>query len=207
MIDYTFEQIRAVLDRKGYTFYSTGNYNLNIIGVRAANSQSDKFDDVMHVIYRADDNRFKHHKFECTTDPGKHWLINPMNIFGCAILIPGQYKGAYKIGMHKDYRALEQKSPMWYVRDNNKNSTLDFTLYATAADRKKNAFWDLIKTNIHRASVMADVLHVGMYSAGCQVIRKKSDFDTLMSLADKQIQSGHGNSFTYTLIEEMDFKK
>lgn len=206
MLDYSFEQIRAVLDKKKYTFYTTGLYNLNIVGIRAANSQSDKFDDVMNVIYRADDNRFKHHRFECTTDPGKHWLTNPMNIMGCAIMIPGQYKGAYKVGLHKGYRALEQKAPMWYVRDNNKNMVLDFSLYATVEDRKKNAFWDILKTNIHKASVMADLLHVGMYSAGCQVLRKANDFSTMMTLADKQIANGNGNSFTYTLLEEMDFK-
>lgn len=205
MRDITFSDITTLFSKKNYTFYTTGCFNLNLIGIRAEDSRSDKFDDQFHLIYRDTDNRFKHHKFELTTDAGKHWLLNPMNIGGCAIMIPGQYKSAYKIGKHKDYEALEQVSAMWYVRDNNRDDVLDFDLYRDPEKRKKHAFSENIKSNIHRASAISDLLHVGMYSAACQVFRKKKDFDFLLSIAKKQPIAGNGNFFTYSLIEERDF--
>jgi hypothetical protein len=206
MRDLTLSDFTRLFKKKNYLFYAEGHYNLNLMGVRSADSQSDKFDDCLHVIYRDYDNMFKHHKFEFTSDPGKNWLLKPMNIGGCAILIPGQYKSVYKIGTHKGYRALEQVGDMWYVRDNNLDTQLDFDLYRDPEKRKKHAFVANIKSNIHRASALSDLFHVGVYSAGCQVLRKEKDFDILMFLAEKQVREEHGNLFSYTLTEASDFE-
>lgn len=201
-----FDQIRNVMTQKGYTFYTSGTYNLNLIGVRSSNSKSDQFDDHFHVIYRGEDNRFKHLTFDCTTDPGKNWLLNPMNIAGCAIMVPGQYRSAYTIGKHKgDYDALVQAKPICFVRDGNKDQNLDFSLYGTADARKKNAFMDVIGANIHRASAVKKLLNVGLYSAACQVIDDPADFKTLMDLVPLQVKNGNGKNFTYSLLEESDF--
>jgi hypothetical protein len=203
---YTFQQILDVLDRKKYTFYSSGNFNLNLIGVRAENSVSDSFDDKLYCLYRGSDNRFKIHEFAITTDPGKHWLLNPMNIKGCAILIPGQYKSVYKIGgRHKDYEALEQCAPMAYVRDNDKNNVLNFELYRDPELRKENLFWDNIKSNIHRSSPTGISNIVNRWSAACQVLQSKADFDTLIALAHKNRENGHGDKLSYCLLEDKDF--
>lgn len=203
MRQLSFDRLREIFNNKNYKFYTSGIYNLNLIGVRSLESKSDSFDDHFHVIYRGEDDRFKHHIFPCTTDPGKHWLLNPMNVKGCAIMVPGQYKSAYTIGLHAGkYRALKQHNPMWFVRDNDKNSTLDFSLYRDPEKKKQNAFFEVIGANIHRASAVKSLLNVGLYSAGCQVLQNPKDFFLLMSLADKQIANGHGKYFTYTLIEE-----
>ncbi len=203
----SFDQIRNVMTDKGFAFYTSGRFNLNLIGVRAANSKSDQFDDHFHIIYRGEDDRFKHHTFACTTDPGKHWLLNPMNIKGCAIMVPGQYKSAYAQGKHHgDYDALVQSKPMCFVRDNNKDLNLDFSLFDTAEALKKNGFFDTIGANIHRASAFKATLSVGMYSAACQVIQSPTDFDILMKLVPLQDKNGNGKMFTYTLLSELDFK-
>lgn len=203
----TFDQITTVLTDKNYEFFTKGIYNLNLIGVRSSDSQPDKFDDHFHVIYRGEDNRFKHHTFPCTTDPGKHWLLNPMNIGGCAIMVPGQYKNAYVIGKHKgEYPALIQSSPIMFVRDNNRDSKLDFDLYRKPELRKDNVIPQVIGANIHRASAWQVALSVSKYSAACQVLQNPKDFDLLMTLVQGNVAAGHGTRFTYTLLEESDFE-
>ena len=207
MKKFTTEEIKNVMKNKGYKFFNRGRYNLNIIGIRSTNSKSDSFDDEIHVIYNDQNGIEKHEVFPCTTDPGKHWLLNPLNIRGTIILVPGQYRGVYKIGLHnrskpsRSYKALEQIKPMKYVRDNSKDAKLDFNLYLDS-----NAIeTSIAKTNIHRASKWKKTLNVGMYSAGCQVIQSPTDFDRFIDLCESQVEWGSGETFTYTLIEEKDF--
>jgi len=200
---------------KGYKFFYRGFYNLNIIGIRSKNSESDKFDDEIHVIYKNGQGEKKHDIFPCTTDPGKYWLLNPMRKKGTIIMVPGQYSKAYKVGFHKSYKALEQINPMTYVRDNSKDSKLDFSLYSEVEEiedvEKIKALYNPAfetsnsKTNIHRASKWKNLLNVGRYSAGCQVIQNPLHFDKLIDLCEEQENWGQGETFTYTLLEEKDF--
>lgn len=192
---------------KGYKFFDRGMYNLNIIGIRSTNSASDAFDDEIHVLYTDHNNVERHEIFSCTTDPGKHWLLNPMNSGGTIIMVPDQYRGVFKIGLHnrsrpsRSYTALEQIKPMKYVRDNSKDTKLDFNLYQDSNQVETS----IAKTNIHRASKWKQLLNVGMYSAGCQVVQKPTDYDRLIALCKTQVEYGQGETFTYTLLEEKDF--
>lgn len=199
----TLPQIQKVFKDKGYSVY-TRPFDLNIFGIRSENSQSDQFDDVVGLWCADGKGGTIFYQFPATTDPGKSWLMTPMRTDGTAILVPGQYKGMYKKGFHKDYPALEQKSVARYVRDNDKNSTLDFSLYRDPEKAKKHVIVDLIKTNIHKAGAFSKL--VGAWSAGCQVLQKSSDFDILMVYVQAQIDAGLGNSFSYTLLESTDFK-
>lgn len=204
---YSFSEILSVMDRKHYAYYTKGLFNLNLVGVRTENSISDKFDDLLYVFYRGEDNQFKLHEFAFTSDAGKHWLLNPMNVGGCAILVPGQYRNVYLIGgRHKDYEALEQVAPMQYVRDSNRDNNLDFNLYRDPILRKKHIFNGIIKSNMHRASAIKTLLNVGMYSAACQVLQKPEDFKFLIELSHKNKANGNGSRLSYTLLEELDFK-
>ena len=203
----TRSDIEHVIGRKGYKFFRRGTFNLNIIGIRSTNSVSDKFDDEIHVLYNDEDGAQMHEIFACTTDPGKHWLMNPLNINGTIMIAPGQHRGVYKIGKHGrskpsgGYVALEQIKPMAQVRDNNKNSKLDFDLYKDESNIK----YSLSKTNIHRASKWKTLLNIGRYSAGCQVIQDPNRFDRFMDLCQAQLDNKSGTTFTYTLLEEKDF--
>ena len=94
-----FEKIFA---RKGYTFFTKGDYNLNIIGVRHKGAKvTNHFDDCLVVIYNTANEQNVKRVFVCTTLPGKKAMEHPMQIKGTAILKEGQYRGAYKIGYHK----------------------------------------------------------------------------------------------------------
>jgi hypothetical protein len=208
MKKFTKDKIKNVMDSKGYAFFEEGRYNLNIIGIRSNNSKSDFFDDEIHVLYKDQHGKEKHEIFPCTTDPGKHWLLNPLNIRGTIILVPKQYRGVYKIGLHnrsrpsRSYTALEQIKPMDYVRDNSKDAKLDFDLYLDS----NNIESSIAKTNIHRASQWRELLNIGRYSAGCQVIQSPYDFEKFIDLCESQVEWGFGRTFTYTLLEEKDFK-
>lgn len=194
----TKDAIIQCMKKKGYKLF-TGPYNLNLIGIRSKESKSDSFDDTFCVLYENRNKEVILETFPCTTDPGKHYLLNPLNTKGCAIMVPDQYLGVYVVGNHTNYEALRQVKPMKYVRDNNKDSKLDFSLYKD----EKNIYTEIALTNIHRASAWKNLLNIGMYSAGCQVIQSPTDFQRLMELAHLQCKSGV-NSFSYTLLEETD---
>ena len=188
--------IRALVETRGHIFFDKGNYNVNIVGLRSKNTQAGKFDDHIYVAYRHQ-GKPTTYMAEATLDPGIKYLLSPLNKKGTAIIAPGQYRGAYKIGVHGrswrsgGYEALEQVKPMKYYRDNNKDNTLDMV---------GKIYWENGKTNIHRASKWKIEEWVGGYSAGCQVIQNPKKFEQFMYICKKAAQI-HGNSFTYTLIQ------
>ena len=42
------EQYKKVFSQKGYAFFDSGDYNLNIVGVRNDSGDASKFDDFFH---------------------------------------------------------------------------------------------------------------------------------------------------------------
>lgn len=106
---YTREQIKEALEAKGHRYFEESDWNVNIIGVRnsaTANKVTNKFDDVITVSYKENDE-WQYYEFACTTDPGTHWVENVLNKKGVAILKPGQYRGSHKIRKHQNrYEAL-----------------------------------------------------------------------------------------------------
>ena len=116
---------KTLLEGKGYAYFTKGKYNLNIIGVRAkGNKCTNTFDDAIVLIYNDELNKTIRYVFPATTDPGITELKNPSNVKGCAILVPGQYRGCYQLGKHKGkYEALVQRKPVKVHRDNNHAET------------------------------------------------------------------------------------
>ena len=187
-----FEKIFA---RKGYTFFTKGDYNLNIIGVRHKGSKiTNHFDDCLVVIYNTANEQNIKRIFVCTTLPGKKAMEHPMQIKGTAILKEGQYRGAYQIGYHKGkYKALCQAKPLPVYRDGNKDDKFD--LNPLSIDK------GIFGINIHKAGDNSTL--VDGWSYGCQVLSKSIDFNALMRLVERSAGI-YGNSFTYTLINEED---
>lgn len=212
MKNLTIDLIKQVFKSKGYAFFENGIFNLNIFGIRSKNSKSNEFDDWICIAYKDENYQWVIKKFPATTDPGKTYLLNPLVKEGTLIMVPGQYKGAYCIGIHgrsksgnRRYKALEQKRPMCYVRDNNRDSELNFSLI----ENPKNHIWGIFKTNIHRANTgwlswLKKFFPIGPNGAGCQVHQYADCFDEMMNAAEKS-RKLYGNSFTYTLFNEVDF--
>ena len=118
------EQFRCIIEKKGYTFFEGRKpYDVNIIGVRSDTVRANRFDDGLYVIYKNTLKDWEVRLYKITTDPGTYYLKNPMKVTGTAIVVPGQYRSAYKIGTHKTYEALVQrgKNPIKIYRDSNKD--------------------------------------------------------------------------------------
>lgn len=193
---YNFKNL---FESKGYAFFNNKAYNLNIIGVRhSGDIVTNKFDDALVVIYNNNTGHTYRKIFECTTQPGISYMGKTMgNVKGTAILVPGQYRGAYKIGLHKGkYKALVQAKPVKVYRDNDKDNQYDYN--PTTIDE------GYFGINIHKAGTASVI--VNNWSAGCTVLAKEEDFKTLMRLANEQIKAGLGNTFTYTLVNQEDLK-
>lgn len=201
-MSYTREQIEAAVKAKGYAWFENDNYDVNIVGVRNAETNgavTNKFDDHVTISYKDEKGDWHFYCFDATTDPGSHWTQKEiLNKDGVAILKEGQYRGSHMIGLHQGkYEALRQKKPVKVYRDGDKDSTYDFI--------EENVKEGIYGINIHRATSRegGKSVQVDKWSAGCQVIAANADFKLFMEIVNKAAKVW-GNSFTYTLINSND---
>ena len=200
MTCYTREQIEETMTSKSYKYFTGGDYDVNIIGVRNSDTKNrvtNAFDDCMTLSYKVE-GEWKFHCYKCTTDPGTHWVENIMREDGVAILKPGQYRGSHKLRLHAGkYLALGQKKPLLVYRDDNRDNNYDLL--------EESVQEGLFGINIHRATGKkgGKSTRVDKWSAGCQVIASYDDFEEFLGIC-KQASDIWGNSFSYTLLESKD---
>ena len=195
------ERLRQVYQGKGYAFFDKGDYNLNIVGVRnMTTGEADRIDDWICLVYKIND-KWVVDTYPATTEPGTSILKKPIVKGGTAILIPGQYRGTYKIGTHggkRRYTALCQrlgKVKIW--RDDNRDRVPDY---------EGEVHEGMYGINIHRHWGPDDREYTGGVSAGCQVFRSSEDFYEFMEICHVAAEM-YSNSFTYTLISNKDIEK
>ena len=178
---------------EGHIIFTTGAYNINIVGQRTPTREANKFDDKLHLVFKNEDGIWQHLWFACTTDPGTYWLKNPGNRKGTAILVPGQYRGAYKIDKHagRYYALCQRNGSVQCYRDNNTDTTINMDPASIT-----EGFYGI---NIHHAG--KDSGTVDKWSAGCTVVGNISDWGVFFSIVGKSAEL-YGNKFTYTLIED-----
>jgi len=186
----TREQIEAAMIKKGFAYFSDGELNLNIIGVRQSstgNKVTNLFDDFLTLSYKHN-GAWVFKKWAATTDPGTKGVKEFHNAAGVARLVAGQYRGSHAIGLHQGkYEALKRAKNVKVYRDANKDMTYDESKIQEG----------VFGINIHKAG--ADSTYVENWSEGCQVFKKSADFDEFMLIV-KKAAALHGNSFTYTLL-------
>lgn len=172
--------------KAGYEVHETSR--LNIVGWRNSLARANYFDCYLSLYW----NEFTWHElhFDATTFPGVPWLLNPMHVRGTAVLKPGFYKEAYKLGKHKGYTALIQQKAVKVFRDNNRDGVVNFDAEVVYEGN--------FGINIHKASLANK--YVGTSSAGCQVLKHRKDFDTLIRMCESDL-AFYGNNFNYTLME------
>ena len=191
--------LEKIYDKKGYAFFTNGDYNLNVFGIRSYPGTVNKFDDLVGVAYKVN-GAWQIKCYHATTDPGLYYLNNPMNVNGTAILKEGQYRAGWKIGLHKgQYKALVQNKPVTVYRDRNQDSKHDFD--------DRNTETGMFGINIHRATANPGQTsaQVDKWSAGCQVIASYDDFAEFMRIVEKA-SAKYGSVFTYTLFKQRDFE-
>ncbi len=196
--------ILKLVKASGYVvFEGPSDYDLNIVAIRAAGLDlTDQFDDLLCCVYK-ENGQWTANYWPITTDPGKYYLETASQDFkvsGTAILAPGQYRGAYRIGPHGStkYLALVQTgNAVTVYRDSNRDDEYDHV----------NAEKGMFGINIHASSTdpyrkNETASKVGKWSAGCQVFKRTRDYQAFMSLCQKQILYTGYDTFTYTLLEE-----
>ena len=175
-------------------------YDVNIVGVRnneTAGKVTNKFDDHITISYKVN-GEWHFECFECTTDPGSHWVKNIINKEGVAVLKPGQYRKSHKLRLHQGkYLALGQQNNVTVYRDNNRDDNYDLD--------DNNTQTGIYGINIHRATGRAGKksTQIDKWSAGCQVIADNDDWYCFLDIC-QSAREIWGNNFTYTLIESND---
>jgi len=198
------KRFQEIMEKKGYAFFDRGTFNVNIVGIRATKKQTNVFDDTLLLIYKNKKKEWEVISSVITTDPGEKYLVDPINDKGTAILIPNQYRGVYQVDIHARnnsrfaHEALCQRGGKLQVwRDNDRDTILEHD------PESIDEGWFGI--NIHRSKSTGEADYVGSYSAGCQVFKNSTDFKLFMDII-KRSRKLYGNSFSYTLLEEQDFR-
>jgi hypothetical protein len=194
---FTPDKIVEVFKKKNYILFEDP-YRLNLFGIRNKETQSNTFNDLIGMVYKDYGGSWNTHLYMATTDPGKYWLQNPMNVNGTAIVVPGQYIDVFTFGTHKStYKCLVQCAKIKVYRDNDKDDILDFDPITVQSG--------IFAIQMHRASDSHTSIQVDKWSAGCQVIASPIDFADLMEMTENWHAPMYGNKFNYTLFKEEDF--
>ncbi len=194
------EIIEKAVKEKGYKWFETGDYNINIVGVRNSDTGTEvtnKFDDKITVSFKCGGD-WEFYVYDSPTDHGKQWVETIMRKEGGAVVKEGQYPGSHKIRLHQGrYEALGQTKPVTVYRDANKDNKYDLS--------DDNTQTGLFGINIHRATKWGGKKssQVDKWSAGCQVIAANDDWHEFMDIC-RVARDNWGNSFTYTLLDSKD---
>lgn len=176
---------------RGHAWFERGDYNLNLVGYRTVASSPTSYSDRMYCAYRVG-GEWRLHVWPITTSPGERYLRKPINPAGTAILVPGQYRGAYQLGMHRnDHMALVQRGPVRVWRDGDRDSELDWG--------EGDGIEGYYGINIHRARGGALSDSPAAASAGCQVFASRGEHLALVDLARESVRRW-GGKVTYTLL-------
>lgn len=194
-MEVSVEVLLKAMEKKDYRVFEHDkkNYNINIIGIRSADTTVNTFNDLICVMWKYQ-GQWTLKQYKATTDPGLYWLNHPMQPTGTAIVCPGQYLNIYHIGLHRgEYEALTQIAPITFYRDNNLDDYLNMD--------DKTVESAVCGINIHHAGQNSKI--VDKWSAGCQVIASMADWDEFIGICKKS-KAEWGNLFSYTLLTEND---
>jgi len=117
-MSYTKEQIETAVKAKGYKWFEDAankTYDVNIIGVRnnapsVAKKVTNVFDDHLTITFKDENGVEQFYCWMATCDPGKKGVQQFHNSKGVARLVPGQYRGVWKVDKHQGkYDALCQR--------------------------------------------------------------------------------------------------
>ncbi len=192
----TFDEVKEVTKEHHHVWWE-GVYNIFLYGIRSRGLEVDMWNDVLGVCYIDGFGNKINLMHSATTKPGLYWLKKKMgNINGTAILIPGQYRGCWKVGEHKGYTALVQRGSIFDVwRDGDADGQFDYN---------GKVYHDVTGLNMHTESDQRVTEKVGAYSAGCQVREFDKEHFAVMGLIEHSL-SRYENSFSFTLFEDRDF--
>ena len=171
----------------GHSVFEKGRYNLNIIAVRSPDPISGAMDDALVVAYRDGGGAWICRWWPATVDPMPGYLRQPIHQDGTAILCPGQYRGAYELGLHRGRRALVQVGPVRVWRDDDRDTVLDWH-----GDIAEGFF----AINVHDRAGPMDTA-----SAGC-IVLDRAHLPAVLALAGRAVAEW-GPRLTLTVVEQL----
>ena len=185
------------LDNDMFFWGDRGRNNLFLYGIRnLKDGRVNEFDDILGVCFLDSKGNEVCIEHEGTTDPGSYWLTPDRmgNQNGTAILVPGQYRKCWTIGVHRGKHPafVQYKSPFKVWRDKDGDGKLTYG---------GQVYEDVTGLNGHTTSHISEVEKVGAYSAGCQVRQNDKDQQVVMSLAELSAEEW-GAFFSYTLFAD-----
>jgi hypothetical protein len=162
----------------------TAELSLNLVGQRSPSRRAGELDDLLSAVW-FEAGRWNELAWPCSVDPGRHFLASPVNAKGTAIIAPGQYRGAYALGLHRGRPALVQVGPVTVHRDGDRDDVLE---PGGAGET------GLFAINIHDdAGAGAEA------SAGCTVLPRAHEAE-LLALVERAVPH-QGPTLTYTVLE------
>lgn len=199
MPSYDLPVARLVLgaaDRLGYWRPREGTpWDVFLFGVRSPAASMGAFDDVLGAVVW-DGLSWRSWLWRGTTDPGREGTSaddGRLHPSGVATLIPGQYRGAWRLGLHKGKPAFTQAGPgafrVWRDRDKDGKIATGGPAYDDVAGLNGHRPW---RNGLER---------VGLASLGCQVWHDSGDHDEALDVARRQ-QHEHPTwtTYSYTLL-------
>ena len=136
--------------------------------------------------------------YRATTEPGRHYVFNPLNPNGGACLDWGFHKGLWRFGQHRGYRALSQAGEVLLRRDKNRNHRRDDVV---TVERGNGINLHTSKTTGWRGSYSET--SIGRWSAGCVVIPDPAEFRQCLSILEKspQYRQNCNTLFDFRLLD------
>lgn len=190
----TSDRILKYMRSKGYTIFS-GNGELNIVAIEGMNldgtlnsDEPDRFNDAIGVFSLSNNQPRWAGIWRCTTEPGWHFTLSPMNARGAARIQFGQYR-AWQVGVHNgDHEALIQTGGEVTVR---RDGNQDMMRPGDPADKG----WFGI--NIHHGWNART--SIGRTSAGCTVIPVVTEFEQFMRIVKSDVRYRSNRNFIYSV--------
>jgi hypothetical protein len=223
---YAIDKVVKAMHEKGYRIHQKP-YVPNITGIRTCDPVNE-FNDTLLLFWKDNKNAWKHKEYRVTTDPGKDYLVEPENEKGTAILSEGQYRDAFKHGVHKKslknriesrvYRVarpflpknLRKKLSYLAASHNALVQSRPLTVYRDNNKDEKLDFDESTKEtgmfflNIHRSDAESAVEKVGKYSAGCQTFKDPKEYDEFIGMLEGSLRQ---DAYDYTLMRDVDLEE
>lgn len=198
----TIEEIEKSMIKNKFVVF-TQPYSVNLGGIRTLDNKANTFNDFLFSFYYNEKGEKIGIVIPGTTDAGVYYRKKPMNKQGTAIVQDGvQHRGVYQLQDpaknpkqpgHNGKKAFRQIKPMAYWRDNDKDIELE---------GEGKTYIENGATNIHYMGTVGKL--VDNWSAGCGGATV-ANLDRLMAVAQKQIDAGLGDIYSYSLIHEKNF--
>lgn len=200
MFSPTIDQVHDAYERKGYKFFNSGDYDLNIYGIRMDNVYDNEFSDPLGIIYPLNKKMYQI-QIPGTTCPGLyggHAVMNPRPE-GVAVMVPGQYLRLWEFIDSYDgwlnYPYMHQIGKVRLYRDGNKDTILDPV---------KESEYGPVGINMHRMSgIDKPGKFVNNWSEAC-IGAIEPEFKKFLPIF-REATKKWGNRFSFTLFEKKDF--